>query len=276
VADYRTQYEWGMNMSTISRAATVRRADHYKPEGARSGRAAPLQAHYEEEDREIDESKRMLERGVAARRREADISLWRNEEGAQSEETPAAAGRTFRSGNDRKSSFQRSQWSQAAIAILRERWSKGHSASQIATAIERETGQRCSRNAVIGKLHRIGLTGRTTPVRSARLIRNRITNALARLAPTLGTPRASMRARAPRPVVKALALAPILNAECEFITVLNVRDGECRFIAGDPHCDARFCGRATRARGHGSYEPFCPAHALACYAPEPTGSANRQ
>jgi GcrA cell cycle regulator len=148
---------------------------------------------------------------------------------------------------------------------LRARWADGHSASHIARAIERETGQRCSRNAVIGKLHRLGLSGRTTPVRSARLIRNRLANALVRLAPPL--PRTQLRGHARLGgVPKAARLAPQTNAQGQFVTVLNVRDGECRFIAGDPREDARYCARPTELRGR-VHAPFCPAHQRACYLP---------
>ena len=160
----------------------------------------------------------------------------------------------------------RSEWSEGAIAILRARWAEGFTASQIAAMLERETRQRCTRNAVIGKMHRLGLAGRATPVRSAKSIRNKLANALVRLRCAQSHPRLREVSKARREAPKA-ALAPLLNAEGDFVTVLNVRDGECRFIAGDPREGAPYCGRATQARGHGAYAPFCPAHARVCYMP---------
>jgi GcrA cell cycle regulator len=171
----------------------------------------------------------------------------------------------FLSATEPKPSPPRREWRQAAIALLRARWADGHSASQIAQAIERQTGQPCSRNAVIGKLHRLGLSGRTTPARSARLIRNRLANARVRLAPP--SPRTQQRPHARlRGIPKVAPLAPQTNAEGQFVTVLNVRDGECRFIAGDPREDARYCARPTALRGR-VHASFCPAHQRACYLP---------
>lgn len=51
-------------------------------------------------------------------------------------------------------------WSKERIAHLRELWANNRSASQIAAAI----GE-VSRNAVLGKVHRLGLPGRPSPIR---------------------------------------------------------------------------------------------------------------
>jgi GcrA cell cycle regulator len=50
-------------------------------------------------------------------------------------------------------------WTDALQARLRELWAQGLSASQIATEL------RVTRNAVIGKAHRLGLAGRPSPIR---------------------------------------------------------------------------------------------------------------
>jgi GcrA cell cycle regulator len=179
------------------------------------------------------------------------------------------AASTFREQQPRRAPV-RSEWSDAAIAILRARWAEGFSASQIATMIEREAGQRCTRNAVIGKMHRLGLAGRASHVRSAKTIRNRLANARLRLneaAPKVGPRRLNRAALWVKRCALAQALPPAPNADGEFATVLNVRDGECRFIAGDPLEGAPFCGRPTETRGAGAHAPFCPAHARICYLP---------
>ncbi|MFZ2868729.1 GcrA family cell cycle regulator, partial [Zavarzinia sp.] len=54
-------------------------------------------------------------------------------------------------------------WTDERIATLRDLWEQGLSASQIATKLGNIT-----RNAVIGKVHRLGLSGRPSPVRSER------------------------------------------------------------------------------------------------------------
>lgn len=53
-------------------------------------------------------------------------------------------------------------WTEDKIAQLKKLWEKGLSASQIAG----EIGDGISRNAVIGKAHRLGLKSRPSPVRT--------------------------------------------------------------------------------------------------------------
>src|SRR5207244_648340 len=52
-------------------------------------------------------------------------------------------------------------WTEARIDQLRQMWQAGHTASQIA-----ETLGGVSRNAVIGKAHRLGLQSRPSPVKA--------------------------------------------------------------------------------------------------------------
>ncbi|MDD3445196.1 MAG: GcrA family cell cycle regulator, partial [Zavarzinia sp.] len=54
-------------------------------------------------------------------------------------------------------------WTDERIATLRDLWEQGLSASQIAARLGNIT-----RNAVIGKVHRLGLSGRPSPVRAER------------------------------------------------------------------------------------------------------------
>lgn len=52
------------------------------------------------------------------------------------------------------------EWTKERVATLKRLWEEGYSASQIAAALGDVT-----RNAVIGKAHRIGLKGRSSPIR---------------------------------------------------------------------------------------------------------------
>ena len=51
-------------------------------------------------------------------------------------------------------------WTDDRVEILKKLWAEGLSASQIA----RELGD-VTRNAVIGKVHRLGLAGRASPTK---------------------------------------------------------------------------------------------------------------
>src|SRR5262252_3759409 len=74
-------------------------------------------------------------------------------------------------------------WTEERVALLKKLWLEGLSASQIAKQLGGVT-----RNAVIGKVHRLGLSGRATPSQPPR--------------PAFKTP------RPPRPATSSSSLAP--------------------------------------------------------------------
>ena len=61
-------------------------------------------------------------------------------------------------------------WTSDRVQLLTILWQKGNSASQIAT----ELGEGVSRNAVIGKIHRLGLSHRSEGNNDKNNIRNSI------------------------------------------------------------------------------------------------------
>ena len=56
-------------------------------------------------------------------------------------------------------------WTEDRVSVLKKLWLEGLSASQIAKQLGGVT-----RNAVIGKVHRLGLSGRATPSKPARTV----------------------------------------------------------------------------------------------------------
>lgn len=55
------------------------------------------------------------------------------------------------------------EWTEERVAMLKALWTQGRTASQIAEELGDVT-----RNAVIGKAHRLGLKGRPSPIRRER------------------------------------------------------------------------------------------------------------
>ena len=79
-------------------------------------------------------------------------------------------------------------WTEERVEMLKQLWTDGLSASQIARKMGGVT-----RNAVIGKVHRLGLSGRATP---ARVTTARISSESSRARPStpnVGTGRARLR-----------------------------------------------------------------------------------
>lgn len=145
-------------------------------------------------------------------------------------------------------------WTEERVALLKKLWLEGLSASQIAKQLGGVT-----RNAVIGKVHRLGLSGRATPSQPPR--------------PAFKTPRpprpaASPGSLAPRRIAPVLAdPQPVYYVEEPgSATVLTLGAHMCKWPIGDPSSDAfTFCGRRI---GEGSY---CQEHARVAYQPQQKG-----
>ncbi|MGF1464004.1 MAG: GcrA family cell cycle regulator [Maricaulaceae bacterium] len=146
-------------------------------------------------------------------------------------------------------------WTDDRVETLKRLWAEGLSASQIAKQLGGVT-----RNAVIGKVHRLGLSGRATPSRPVRR------TAAARVKPS--APRAPAPPTAVKPVPAPvtpppppLEPAPLENGN--FATVLTLSERICKWPIGDPtDPNFRFCGRPSKP---GS--PYCEAHARMAYQP---------
>lgn len=143
-------------------------------------------------------------------------------------------------------------WTDERVALLRKLWTEGLSASQIAKQLGGVT-----RNAVIGKVHRLGLAGRATPSRPAkRPVRPARPRPMSPSAPRL-------RTSALVPAVTLPALEPLRLDDGSTVNVLKLTDRMCKFPIGDPpDPDFAFCGREAGENG-----PYCADHARLAYQP---------
>jgi GcrA cell cycle regulator len=120
-------------------------------------------------------------------------------------------------------------WNEERTATLRKLWLEGMSASQVA----RQLGG-VSRSAVIGKVHRLGITVRDKP--RARLVRE-----AAPLRPALR-------------LIEIAEMAPTAK-------LLGLETHSCRWPIGNPDShDFGFCGRDKTARAS-----YCDEHARGAF-----------
>ena len=151
-------------------------------------------------------------------------------------------------------------WTDERVETLKKLWAEGHSASQIAAELGGVT-----RNAVIGKVHRLGLAGRAKSPSSAAP-RPRKPRAASHM---MRVPRTSMRGNT------ALAHAYDLDIEPEPELVDNViplgqrrsllelTEETCRWPIGDPGTpDFFFCGGPAITS-----LPYCAYHSRVAYQP---------
>ena len=146
-------------------------------------------------------------------------------------------------------------WTEERVELLKKLWADGLSASQIAAELGGIT-----RNAVIGKVHRLGLSGRAKSPSSS--------------VPRQRKPRSSGMMRVPRSAIRgntALAYDYAVEPEPELIeipieqrkTLLQLNEATCHWPVGDPGSpDFFFCGGQSN---EGS--PYCNYHSRVAYQP---------
>ena len=144
-------------------------------------------------------------------------------------------------------------WTDERAELLRKLWSEGLSASQVAA----ELGAGITRNAVIGKIHRLGLAERAKTVVSSR----------PRVASTVPVVNGNVAlAYAPQALVVARSRPEeeVVIPMSERVTLMELRESTCRWPMGDPTTsEFRFCGGPSPVGGG----PYCAYHARVAYQP---------
>lgn len=175
-------------------------------------------------------------------------------------------------------------WTEERVELLKKLWLEGLSASQIAGVL----AEGVTRNAVIGKVHRLKLSGRAKPASSAPRARSAPRPAPRRLAtpapagrsglsgaPGLG---AALKARSAGSAVQgatALKLseeyevqmeaapqaAELFIPEDKRLTLLQLSEETCKWPIGDPLSkDFYFCGQHAEES-----KPYCEFHSRRAY-----------
>ncbi len=182
-------------------------------------------------------------------------------------------------------------WTDERVELLRKMWSEGQSASQIAKELGGVT-----RNAVIGKVHRLGLSNRggapvpgvdepaapPAPVAEAprpeprprpQLVKTQPEVADARQAPQAAPPArkpfvASGQPLPPQPSANEIspeALASVREVEkkARRLKLMELTERTCKWPIGDPATDDFwFCGLAVQPG-----KPYCEAHVGVAFQP---------
>ena len=193
-------------------------------------------------------------------------------------------------------------WTEERVETLKKMWGEGQSASQIAKELGGVT-----RNAVIGKVHRLGLSNRTGGAAPAKTAKDKPAKAEAKpapKAPRAAKPAAAAAAAAPAadpapaaptpvPARKAIipagqplppqpsaneispeALASVREVEKKALKLglMDLTERTCKWPIGDPATkDFWFCGLPVQQG-----KPYCEAHVGVAFQPMSTRRDRRR
>ena len=145
-------------------------------------------------------------------------------------------------------------WTEDRVVLLTALWLEGLSAA----AVARRMGG-VSRNAVIGKVHRLGLSGRAAPPKPCR--------ALAALPRSSRSPAGGRPPPLPRPPGAPSRVVTLAAGHGELVSLLQLSGARCRMPIGDPQVEGfGFCGAPAR-RG-----PYCATHGALAFQPRARGA----
>ena len=148
-------------------------------------------------------------------------------------------------------------WTDERVETLKKMWGEGQSASQIAKELGGVT-----RNAVIGKVHRLGLSNRTAGAPAA---------AAPAPKPNLPARKQIIPAGQPLPPQpsaneispEALAKVSEVEKKAKKIGLMELTERTCKWPVGDPATDDFwFCGLPVQQG-----KPYCEAHVGVAFQP---------
>lgn len=149
-------------------------------------------------------------------------------------------------------------WTDERVATLTKLWADGLSASQIAGELGGVT-----RNAVIGKVHRLGLSGRARTTNSSvkRAKRPARASGYGRQGRTISRANGSRGSGASIP--SRPAIEDMVAPDPKKISVVELTEKSCKWPYGDPVTDDfYFCGHDSKDDC-----PYCEYHSRLAYQP---------
>lgn len=139
-------------------------------------------------------------------------------------------------------------WTDDRVSILKKLWGDGHTAAEIAKKLGGVT-----RNAVIGKAHRLKLSNRVSPIQQNKKPANK--NIERKVAEKVKLPISAAK----KPAANVEKYSSVISGE--LYSLIDLKPRMCRWPSGDPKEKGfGFCGDNTI-----SGIPYCAEHAKLAY-----------
>jgi len=175
-------------------------------------------------------------------------------------------------------------WTDERVELLKQMWGEGQSASQIAKELGGVT-----RNAVIGKVHRLGLSNRATAAPKTEAKAKPAAKSDPKPKPAAKSPEPAAKpetAPVPKPLParkqiipagqplppqpsaneispEALAKVSAIEKKAKKLTLMELTERTCKWPVGDPATDDFwFCGLPVQQG-----KPYCEAHVGVAFQP---------
>jgi len=154
-----------------------------------------------------------------------------------------------------------SGWTDDKIKQLKKLWAEGYTTGEIGKKLN------VSKNAVVGKAHRLGLESRPSPIRRVMEDNEEVesaednveANAKTEVVESKSKKRANSakEVKVPSPVKKAVAKQP----KKKIVKIEDLSMNSCRWPIGDPKEEGfHFCGKETY-----NGKPYCLEHCATAY-----------
>ena len=156
-------------------------------------------------------------------------------------------------------------WTEERVELLRKLWADGLSASQIAAQLGS-----VSRNAVIGKVHRLKLSGRGRTTSAAPRVKKaaapsqgRVTKTVTRVVAVTSGANALKIAFEAQPIARLRPVENVVVPIQRKLMLIQLTVRTCKWPNGDPLADDfNFCGADSGDSG-----PYCTYHSRVAYQP---------
>ncbi|MCW8835412.1 MAG: GcrA family cell cycle regulator [Rhodospirillales bacterium] len=164
-------------------------------------------------------------------------------------------------------------WTPERIETLTELWGQGLSAAEIGARLG------ITKNAVVGKVHRLALPKRPSPIKRERPAGKAAPKAATKPAAKAAKPARTSAPSAPAETAKPTAArkpAPVAKSPAkavpgQVITLNSLKSGMCAWPSGDPGTEEfHFCGEKIVPG-----KPYCADHCAKAYVKSSKGG-NRQ